>query len=438
MSPSRELGKLTPVSLPVLEQLKIVIVGHVDHGKSTLVGRLFYETDSLPDGKYEQIKAQCDKRGMPFEWAFLLDALQAERDQGVTIDTTQIRFRNDRRDYMIIDAPGHKEFLKNMVTGAASAEAAVLVVDAQDGVGEQSRRHGYLLHLLGIDQIAVVINKMDLVGYSKKRFSEIESEFRAYLTELGIEPTYVIPVSARNGDCIASESRNMPWYQGLSVLESLEIFKPNPKLDGLPLRMPVQDIYKFDDRRIVVGRIDSGKLKVGDRILFSPMNKIAYVASFENWQGFQDEERAQTEASAGMSVGITLSEQVFVERGNVVSHTDTPSILTNIFRAKLFWLGDDPLELGSQYKLKINTAEYQVEIDQIEQVLNTEDLSRAPSATVEKNSAAEVILRVRVPIGVDDFTANAATGRFVLVDNYRIVGGGVINLDGFVDQRQRF
>ena len=172
----------------------------------------------------------------------------------------------------------------------------------------------------------------------------------------------------------------MPWYQGPSVLESLEIFKPNPKLDGLPLRMPVQDIYKFDDRRIVVGRIDSGKLKVGDRILFSPMNKIAYVAIFENWQGFQDEERAQTEASAGMSVGITLSEQVFMERGNVVSHTDTPSILTNIFRAKLFWLGDDPLELGSQYKLKINTAEYQVEIDQIEQVLNTEDLSRAPSA----------------------------------------------------------
>ncbi|MDA1129838.1 MAG: GTP-binding protein [Chloroflexi bacterium] len=438
MSTSPEVVKLTPVQLPVLEQLKIVIVGHVDHGKSTLVGRLIYETDSLPEGKFEQISAQSGRRGMPFEWAFLLDALQAERDQGVTIDTTQIRLRNGQRDYMIIDAPGHKEFLKNMVTGAASSEAAVLVIDALDGVGEQSKRHGYLLHLLGVEQIAVAINKMDLVDYSEKRFNEIESEYRSYLAELGIDPTYVIPVSAKNGDCIAAESANIPWYQGPSILGSLEMFNPKPKLDGLPLRMPVQDVYKFDDRRIIVGRIDSGTLKLGDRILFSPMNKIANVASFENWEGFGDGGPVQTEATAGMSVGITLSEQVFVERGNVVSHTEDPSILTNDFRAKLFWLGDDSIQEGNQYKLKINTAEYRVEINKIEQVLDTDDLSRAPSASVEKNSVAEVILRSRVPIALDDFADNPATGRFVLVDNYRIVGGGVINLDGFVDRRQRF
>ena len=429
---------LTPVEGQVSEQLRIVIVGHVDHGKSTVVGRLFYETDSLPDGKYEEIMAQCKKRGMPFEWAFLLDTLQAERDQGVTIDTTQIRFRTARRNYMIIDAPGHKDFLKNMVTGAANSEAAVLVIDAHQGVGEQSKRHGYLLHLLGVDQITVAINKMDLVEYSERRFNEIEREYRAYLAELGIAPTYVIPVSAKNGDCITAASENLPWYKGPSILSSLEVFKPRPRLHDLLLRMPVQDIYKFDDRRIIVGRIETGTLRVGDRILFSPMNKIANVASFENWEGLKNDVRLQTEASAGMSVGITLNEQIFVERGNVISHQEDPPALTNMFRAKVFWLSDTPTELGSRYKLKINTAEYQVAVRDIEQVLDTDDLSRSPAGRVEKNEVAEVILRAMAPAAVDDFTLNPATGRFVLVDHYRIVGGGIINMDGVVDQRQRF
>lgn len=194
------LAKHAPETAETREgQMKIVIVGHVDHGKSTLVGRLFHDTGSLPDGKFEQIKAMCDKRGMPFEWSFLMDALQAERDQGITIDTTQIWFRTERRDYVIIDAPGHKEFLKNMVTGAASSEAALLIIDAKEGVKEQSKRHGYLLHLLGVQQVAVVVNKMDMVDYSEARFKEIEAEYRAYLNSIGVEPTYFVPVSAREG-----------------------------------------------------------------------------------------------------------------------------------------------------------------------------------------------------------------------------------------------
>src|SRR5690554_1774885 len=179
---------------PARDLLRIVIVGHVDHGKSTLVGRLFHDTGSLPDGKYETIKAVCEKRGVPFEWAFLMDALQAERDQGITIDTSQIWFKTDRRGYVIIDAPGHKEFLKNMITGAASADAAVLVIDANEGIQEQSRRHGYLLHLLGVRQIAVAVNKMDLVGYDAARFAAVEQEFRAYLKEIGVTPTFMVPV----------------------------------------------------------------------------------------------------------------------------------------------------------------------------------------------------------------------------------------------------
>src|SRR5579863_2561878 len=185
------------------EQLKIVIVGHVDHGKSTLVGRLFHDTGSLPEGKFEKIKAACEKRGMPFEWAFLMDGLQAERDQNITIDTAQIWFRTPKRQYVIIDAPGHKEFLKNMVTGAANAQAALLLIDAGEGVQEQSRRHGYLLSMLGIRQIVVLVNKMDLCGYSQSRFAEIETSFRAFLKTIGVEPKLFIPMAAKHGDNIA-------------------------------------------------------------------------------------------------------------------------------------------------------------------------------------------------------------------------------------------
>ena len=206
----------------VREQLRIVIVGHVDHGKSTLVGRLFHDTGSLPDGKLEAIQAMCERRGMPFEWAFLMDAFQSERDQGITIDTAQIWFKSQKRDYVIIDAPGHREFIKNMITGASSAEAAVMLIDASHGIQQQSRFHAYLLNLLGIRQIAVVVNKMDLVGHSAERFAEIRQTYMEFLSKVGVTPDYVIPVSARDGDNLVNRSTTMPWYQGPTVLEALD------------------------------------------------------------------------------------------------------------------------------------------------------------------------------------------------------------------------
>src|SRR5437763_10517716 len=204
-----------------VEQLKIVIVGHVDHGKSTFVGRLFHDTGRLPEGKLEQLQKIAERRGVPFEWANLMDALQSERDQNITIDTAQIWFQTRKRQYVIIDAPGHKEFLKNMVTGAANAEAALLVIDANEGVQEQSRRHGYLLNLLGIRQIAVLVNKMDLQNYSQQRFSQIEKEFRGFLQGIGVEPKLFIPIAAKHGDNIASHSANMHWWKGATVLDVL-------------------------------------------------------------------------------------------------------------------------------------------------------------------------------------------------------------------------
>ena len=411
--------------------LNIVIVGHVDHGKSTLVGRLLHETDSLPEGKTQSLREVCERRGMPFEWAFVVDALQAERDQGITIDIAHIPFRSALRPYVIIDAPGHKEFLKNMITGAASAEAAVLVIDAIEGVQEQSRRHGYLLHLLGLRQLAVVVNKLDAVEFSEQRFEEVSGEIKAYLAGIGVTPTQVIPISARHGDNIVERSSRMPWYGGPTVIEALDSFAAAVEPTEMPLRFPVQDVFKFDHRRIIAGRIESGRLKVGDRLLFSPSGKTARVASLESWNTAVP----AISAAAGQSIGVTLDEQIFLERGQLASLIDAPPIEAELFRARLFWLGRAPLQVGRRYKLKLATAEHIVTVEKVERVIDVADLASVANDWVERNAVAEVLLRARGKVALDAFIDNPRTGRFVLVDNYDIVGGGVISMDGLPDRR---
>jgi len=419
---------------PTRDLLRIVIVGHVDHGKSTLVGRLFHDTGSLPDGKYESIKAMCERRGVPFEWAFLMDALQAERDQGITIDTSQIWFKTDARDYTIIDAPGHKEFLKNMITGAAQSDAALLIIDAHEGVREQSRRHGYLLHLMGVRQVAVAVNKMDLVKYDEKKFANIEREYRAYLTSIGVTPTFVIPVSAREGDNIVNVSKAMPWYKGPTVVKALDSFQPSKSDSETPLRFPVQDVYKFDQRRIIAGRIDSGRLKVGDKLIFSPSNKSAHVQSIEAWSAIPGATPPQ-DAEAGQSIGITLDEQIFVERGEVASHIEKAPVETDVFRARIFWLGHEPMSIGKSYKLKLGTLEAPVSVQSIERIIDTSDLSNTEALEVTRNQVAEVVLRSRRMLALDEFVDFPKTGRFVMVDRYDIAGGGIISMEGYADQR---
>jgi len=417
--------------------LRIVIVGHVDHGKSTLVGRLFHDTGSLPDGKYEAIQEMCRKRGMPFEWAFLMDAMQAERDQGITIDTSQIWFRTDKRDYTIIDAPGHTEFLKNMVSGASQADAALLVIDAAEGVREQSRRHGYLLSLMGIRQVAVAVNKMDRVGYDQARFDEIESEYRQYLASVGVDPTFVIPVSAREGDFIANrhdgeERQNMDWFEGPTVVDALDSFRMPEPFYHQALRMPVQDVYKFDDRRIIVGRIESGRVRVGDEVVFSPSNKSSKVASIEAWP---DDAKKPNAASAGESVGVTLEEQIFVERGQMMSELANPPIETDVFKARIFWLGREPLTTEKNYKIKLGALQAPARIETIERVVDTGDLSNSQADKVERNQVAEIVVRVKRLVALDEFTDHPRTGRFVIVDDYDIAGGGIISMEGYPDQR---
>ena len=412
-------------------QLKLVIVGHVDHGKSTLVGRLLHDTNSLPDGKMEAIQASCKKRGMPFEWSFLMDALQTERDQGITIDTTQIWLKTPSRDVVVIDAPGHKEFLKNMITGASQADAALVLIDAKEGIREQSKRHGYLLHLLGVRQIAVLVNKMDIVDYSQNTFDQIERDYREYLTGLGVEPLCFIPISAREGDGIISASDHMKWYKGPSLVSMLEQFTTAPSEDQLPLRFPVQDVYTFDERRIIAGRIESGTLRVGDTLLFSPSNTQVKVASIESWP----QKNAVVIASAGQSVGITLMDQIFVERGHVASHVEHAPMITNTFRARIFWLGHKPLEVEKRYKIKLATSEIVAEVKTIEHVIDSDTLAQVKATEVGRGNVAEVVFRTRGVSAVDDFNVSRHLGRFVILQDYDVAGGGIISMDGFFDQR---
>ncbi len=408
------------------EQMNIVIVGHVDHGKSTVVGRLFADTGSLPEGKLEAVRKECQRTGKPFEYAFLLDALSDEQDQGITIDTARSFFKTAKRDYIIIDAPGHIEFLKNMISGAARAEAAVLIIDAKEGVRENSRRHGYILSMLGIKQIVVCVNKMDLVDRNEKHFKKIEEEYRAFLSSIGsVSPNQFIPVSAVNGENLAERSAKMAWYKGPTLLESLDQFKKEPPKSDRPLRMPVQAVYKFvnqgDDRRIIAGRIESGKAKVGDKVVFLPSNKISVIKSIEAFNA-----APRNEIDAGWSTGFTLEQEIYVTRGELMCHELNAPAVSTRFRANLIWLGKKPFVSDRDYKLKIHTQSLPVRIHKINKVI---DASEAGSVLnkkdVGRHDVADVVLETRQPIAFDPI-GGEATGRFVIVDGYDIAGGGII------------
>ena len=410
-------------SIDAQQKLRVVFVGHVEHGKSTLIGRILHDTGSRPEGKVEEIKKACAAEGMGFEFAFLLDALLEEQKQNVTIDTTEIPFRTPRRQYAIIDAPGHKEFLKNMITGASRADAAILVISADEGVREQSRRHAYLLSMLGIKHVIVVVNKMDLVDYSEKRFREIEQEYRQFLRELGLEARTFIPASAREGENVARTSVKMKWYCGGSVLEALDLLEPQKRDVDLPLRFCVQDVYRFDGRRIIAGRIETGTLRAGEQLVFSPANKSSVVATIERWN-----QENNGPAVAGDSIGITLSEQIFVERGYVASHENETPIEANRFHADLFWIVREPLRVGHLYSLRLATQDVRCEVVSIERVMDSSTLETKTDGReqLERNEIGRLTIQTRGPLVIDNHDRIPSLGRFVIIDDGQICGGGTI------------
>jgi phosphoadenylyl-sulfate reductase (thioredoxin) len=422
----------TPSKLPGARPLiRIVIVGHVDHGKSTLIGRLLSETGSLPAGKLEQLKAVSARRGMAFEWSFLLDALQTERDLGITIDTSQIRFRTPSRDVVLIDAPGHTEFLRNMITGAAQADAALLLVDAAEGVRDQTLRHAYLLHLLGIRQIAVVINKMDRVDYDQSRFGDIAAGITAHLAGFGLKPAAVIPISARHGDGVVVRTAGIGWHQGPTVIEALDRFVPAQPATALPLRLPVQAVYKFDDRRIVAGRLQSGTIAVGDEITVAPSGRRAAVRSIETWPA---RGVAPQEAGAGQSVGLTLDRELFVARGDMIGPAERPAAWGRSVTARIFWLHGTPLAAGAGVTVRIGAAEAAGTVTAVGHTLDPGDQSGDDGSRmneVRQNNVGEVEIALSNPVAADLYENNPPTGRVVLEYGGRIAGGGlVLALDG--------
>jgi bifunctional enzyme CysN/CysC len=415
---------------PIEQKMNIVFVGHVDHGKSTIVGRLLADTGSLPKGKLEQVKLNCERNDKPFEYAFLIDALKHEQSQGITIDSARVFFHTDKREYIIIDAPGHIEFLKNMITGAARAEAALLVIDALENIQENTRRHGYLLWMLSIKKIVVLVNKMDLVGFRKEVFDSICTEYNAFLEQIGVKPITYIPVSGMQGDNVASSSVNMPWYQGHTVVSVLDTFEPEKPAIDKPFRLPVQDVYKFtsfgDKRRIVAGKVISGAAKINDEIIFHPSGKRSVIKSFEAFN-----RSAPNQSVSGESTGLTLNEQLYIQRGEMGSLAgELPPKVSRRLRVSLFWLGKKPMMMKKKYYLKLGTARVEAHIEAIHRIIDASDLgTKIERDRIERLDVAECTLNLKNPIAFDLAQELSETSRFVIVDGYEISGGGIVMQD---------
>ncbi|MEI8032959.1 MAG: GTP-binding protein [Chlorobiaceae bacterium] len=407
--------------------MNIVIVGHVDHGKSTVIGRLLADTGSLPEGKLEAVKASCRRNSKPFEYAFLLDALKDEQAQGITIDMARCFFKTRKRDYIIIDAPGHIEFLKNMITGASRAEAALLVIDADEGIQENSRRHGQMVSMLGVKQVTVLVNKMDLVGYREEVYLKLVADYSEFLRRIKVTPVSFIPVSAREGENIASHSALMEWYSGATVLDQLDGFASEADLQQKPFRFPVQDIYKFtkenDDRRIVAGTVAAGRVQVGDEVLFLPSGKQSRIHSVESFNT-----KPKSDAAVGAAIGFTLATQIYIRPGELmVKPSDLQPEVGSRFRVNIFWLGRAPMVSGREYKLKLGSAKAAVRLAEICNTLDAADLSFSSSKQqLDCRDVGECILETSRPIAFDPSFSSESTGRFVIVDNFEIAGGGIV------------
>lgn len=406
------------------ENLKFVIVGHVDHGKSTLIGRLLFDTKSLPDDKIEEIKNFSKKLNKKTEFAFLLDHLQEEREQGITIDTTQTFFkdRTKNKEYVIIDAPGHVEFIKNMITGASQADAGILIIDVTEGIKEQTKRHANILSMLGIKQVIVALNKMDLANYKEEIFRRAKRETEKFLDSLDIKPKYYIPVSALEGDNVVNKSEKMRWYEGPTILEGLDAFETNDLSKKEILLFPVQDIYKINGKTIYVGRIESGKIRAGQKLKVLPFGKTVAVKTIEKFN------ENVKESQAGENIGITLAESLPIERGNVFCEPGREPILTNEILANIFWMEEKELTEGNTLFFKCATQEVPAEIKEIKKRIDSSTLTllEKDSGRLKNLEIGEVILKTKKPVIVTEFNDIPSLGRFVLIRNKNICGAGII------------
>jgi sulfate adenylyltransferase large subunit len=421
-----------------LDLLRFTTAGSVDDGKSTLIGRLLFDAKQVFDDQLEHVAVASRRRGGDgaLDLALLTDGLRAEREQGITIDVAYRYFATARRRFIIADCPGHQQYTRNMVTGASTADVAVVLIDARRGVVEQSKRHAFISALLGIPEMVVAINKMDLVDHSRERFEEIVEEFAGFAAKLngrpGREVTY-IPMSALNGDNVVERSLLMDWYEGpvlLDLLETVEVAYDHPY--DRPARFPVQWVIRpangtLTDYRAYAGQLASGALRRGDDVAVLPSGARTRIAAIETYDGELEE------AMAPMSLAIRLEDELDVSRGELICHPEEAPAVTRELEADLCWMAQEPLRPGGRYLLKHTSRTATARVEEIGEVVDVHTLERdAPPAELKLNDIARVRLRTSAPLVLDPYTSNRRTGSFILIDESSngTVGAGMIVATG--------
>jgi bifunctional enzyme CysN/CysC len=397
------------------DMLRFITCGSVDDGKSTLIGRLLYDSKMIFEDQLAALESDSKKvgtQGQEIDFALLVDGLAAEREQGITIDVAYRFFNTEKRKFIVADCPGHEQYTRNMVTGASTADLAVILIDARKGVLVQTRRHSYLCHLLGIRNLVLAVNKMDLVGYDQATYDAIVADYAAFAKSIGIEGFTAIPISGFKGDNITALSTNTPWYSGPSLVEHLETVEVNSARDaGQAFRLPVQWVNRPNlDFRGFAGLIASGTVKPGDAVRVLPSGKTSTVARIVTLDGDLDQ------AVAGQSVTLTLADEIDCSRGDVIAAADNPPETADQFEATLVWLSDEALHVGRGYWLKLGTQTVSVTVQQPKYAVQVNTLEHLAVKTLELNAIGVAELTTDKPLVFEPYAANRTLGGFVLID----------------------
>jgi bifunctional enzyme CysN/CysC len=408
------------------ELLRFITCGSVDDGKSTLIGRLLYESHTLLEDQIEALASDSRRlgtQGDELDFALLVDGLAAEREQGITIDVAYRFFATERRKYIVADTPGHEQYTRNMVTGASTADLAIILVDARKGVLTQTRRHSYLVSLLGIRRIVLAINKMDLVGYSQQLYGDIEGTYREFAARIGLVDIVAIPVSALRGDNVIERGASMPWYHGPTLLAHLETVPIPDQLDALSFRMPVQWVSRPNqDFRGFAGLIVGGAVKPGDTLRVLPSGVTCRVARIVTADG------DLPQAVAGQAVTLTMEQEIDISRGDLLAAAAAPAGVSDKFEATIVWMADEPMLPGRPYLLKCGTRTVTASVAQLRHKVNVNTLEELAARQLELNEIGLVNLNLDQPLGFDPYTRNRDTGGFILIDriNNGTVGAGML------------
>ena len=394
--------------------LRFITCGSVDDGKSTLIGRLLYDSKMIFEDQLAALESDSKKvgtQGGEIDFALLVDGLAAEREQGITIDVAYRFFSTDKRKFIVADTPGHEQYTRNMVTGASTADLAVILMDARKGVLVQTRRHSFLVSLIGIKNVVLAVNKMDLVGYSQETFDKIVAEYRAFAKQIGFENILAIPISGLKGDNIMEPSATMPWYKGPTLMHHLETVEIEEQIRSAPFRMWVQWVNRPDlDFRGFAGQVVSGVVRPGDRIRALPSARESRVARIVTKDG------DLAEAIAGQAVTITLKDEIDISRGDLLAGAEALAGVADQFNATLVWMNDSPLLPGRPYWLKIGARVISASVTEIKHKIHVNTLEHLAAKALELNEIASVNLSVDQPIPFDPYTENKDTGGFILID----------------------